>query len=192
MKRPRKPPPPPVFTPHECVIVNVDPGECSGYAITIRGKLEDFGECDVFAGGPQRVLEMGLELARERRLACVLVIEKPFVRRPEQGGYNTTGTGTADKIWRVMAKRLGFSRRIIRVHPSSWRARVLDKGMHAAKRPVVRENEQTKALSVARAHGIEKVPGPDASPAVMIAEWSKFSGEVAVALAPKTRARKAG
>lgn len=190
MTRAPKPKPPPSFTPHQCVVVGADPGENSGWSIRIAGKLEDFGECDVFGGGPQRVLEKALELARERNLPCALVTERPFRVR-----YGTqTGIGTAELIWRTMAKRLGFARRIIRIWPASWRAAVLGKGWGGGKRSdreKVRAEEQRRAALDAIDSGVSKVPGPDSSPAVLISRWGSYAGQVAEALS-KQRARRAG
>jgi hypothetical protein len=191
MKRPRKPKPAPVYEPNACICVNVDPGECSGYALTAIGQLEDFGECDVFAGGPQRVLEKALEIAKAFELPCVLVIERPFHRRIESGGYNTTATGTADKIWREMAKRLGFGKKVCRVYPSSWRARVLGGKWHMAKRDAVRAEEMRVASAYVLSLGMTKQVGADSAAAILIGQWSKHSGEVAACL-PRPRVRKAG
>jgi hypothetical protein len=186
MKRARKPKPAPVYEPNRCVTVCADPGATSGWCIRTPAGIEDFGECDVFAGGPSRVLEKGLEVARSLGLACVLVIERPFNRRPEQGGYNTTAVGTADKIWREMAKRLGFSKRVVRVYPSSWRAKTLDRGWNRLGRAGVRDHEQTKARALVSKVS-SKHAGDDACPAILISEWPVYAGEVAAVLTKRSR-----
>lgn len=190
-RRSRKPIHPPTYAPNRCVIVAADPGECSGWSIWAfsgtQHVLMDLGEVDVFGGGPQRVLEQGQALAKARGAECVLVVERPFNRRPEQGGFNTTAVGTADKIWREMAKRLKFARRVVRVYPSRWRATQLDKGWHKLKRPQVRAHEQEKAKLLARACGVAKEVGPDAAPAIMIGKWATHAGEVAAVLSKRVR-----
>lgn len=192
-RRPKKPPPAPVFAPNACHIVAVDPGENSGWATWKGGKLVAYGECDVFTYEPLNLLIHADWAAEEVGLYPVLVVERPFSRRLESGGFDTTNIGAADKVWRAQAKRNGYASRIVRVYPARWRAKVLP-GFHAAKRKVVKAEEVKRALPLAQAAGlVEKfgVPGPDASAAILIGQWAVHSGEVAAALPKRPRARKA-
>lgn len=196
MKRGKKQKPPPSVTPHECVILAVDPGENSGWSIWDRGLLCEWGEVDVFGAELGAVFGKALAIAVDAGVPCVLVVERPFQRRAEQGGFNTTGTGAADKIWREHAKRCGFSKRVVRVYPATWRARVLGAPWHMTKREAVREHEQRIAPLVVAENGFDRSdhdhvdPGPDACPAILIGKWGTHAGEVGAVL-PKPRRRKA-
>jgi hypothetical protein len=185
---------PPSIRPHQAVIIAVDPGENSGWSIWDRGLLCEWGEVDVFdAAAVVAVLEKALAWYADPAIKCVLAIERPFQRRAEQGGFNTTTTGTADKIWRTHAQRAGFSKRIVRCYPASWRARVLGSPWHMAKREAVRAREQEIAPLIVREHGFDagNPPGPDACPAILIGKWATHAGEVGAVLAKRPRQRKA-
>jgi hypothetical protein len=197
-KKPKKPKLAPSTRPHQAIILAVDPGENSGWSIWDRGLLCEWGEVDVFdAAAVVAVLEKALEWYADPAIKCVLAIERPFQRRAEQGGFNTTTTGTADKIWRTHAQRAGFSKRVARVYPATWRARVLGSPWHMAKREAVREHEQKRAPQVVADNGFDRGdadhrdPGPDACPAILIGKWATHAGEVAAVLAKRPRQRKA-
>lgn len=196
MKRARKPKLTPSPTPHPCVIVAVDPGETSGWSIWDRGLLCEWGEVDVFGAEVGTVIGKALGTAATEGVPCVLAIERPFQRRAKQGGFNTTATGTADKIWRTHAQRCGFGKRIVRCYPATWRARVLGSPWHVAKREAVRAHERVVAQQVVADNGFDRSdvdhvdPGPDASPAVLIGKWATHAGEIQAVL-PKPRRRKA-
>lgn len=178
---------PPSPTPHECVIVAVDPGENSGWSIWYSGELASFGECDVFGSEPSQLLQRTLASnAVGQRLPVVLVTERPFMVR----STNSTGIGTAEKIWREQAKRLGFSKRVVRVYPNRWRATQLNKGWHKLERDDVRLHEQGVASEYTYTHGFKESPGDDACPAILIGRWAAHAGEVGAVL-PKPRKRKA-
>jgi hypothetical protein len=169
----------------ECAVLGIDPGECSGYSIWQRGKLVEYGEVDVFSTEPADVLERFMALGGPH----VLVVERPFRVKYQ----NQTGIGTADKMWRELAKRLRVPRwRTVRVYPPTWRSCQLPKGFASAKREKVRPEEQL----VARAVVLEQL-GPDApelgdesAPAVLIGRWGVYAGEVQKVL-PKGRGKKA-
>jgi hypothetical protein len=142
------------------------------------------------------VIGKALGVSATEGVPCVLVAERPFQRRADQGGFNTTTTGTADKIWREHAKRSGFGKRIVRCYPATWRARVLGSPWHMAKREAVREHEQKRAPQVVADNGFDRGdadhrdPGPDACPAILIGKWATHAGEVAAVLEKRPRARK--
>lgn len=183
-RRVKKPRLPPSVKPHECVILAVDPAENSGWAIWDSGLLCEWGEADVFGEGPAGVIDRALKLAADAGVKCVLVVERPFSRRIGSGGFDTTNVGAADKVWRERAKRAGFSKRIVRVYPATWRARVLGAPWHMAKRADVRRREQEIAPLVVREHGFDEAnpPGPDACPAILIGKWGVHAGEVGAVL----------
>jgi len=171
--------------PLECAVLGIDPGERSGFSIWQRGRLVEFGEVDVFSTEPTTVLERFIALEGPH----VLVVERPFrVRYQSQ-----TGIGTADKMWRELAKRLRVPRwRTVRVFPPTWRARQLSKGFASAKRDKVRPEEQLIARAVVLEQLGASAPelGDESAPAVLIGRWGVFAGEVLKVL-PKGRKRKA-
>jgi hypothetical protein len=169
----------------ECAVLGIDPGELSGFSIWQRGRLVEFGEVDVFSTAPTAVLERFVALEGPH----VLVVERPFRVKYQ----NQTGIGTADKMWRELAKRLRVPRwRTVRVYPPTWRARQLPKGFASAKREKVRLEERFVAeLVVLDQLGAQQLPdlGDESAPAVLIGRWGVYAGEVQKVL-PKGRGRK--
>jgi len=176
-KRSKKPKPARVLIAVDAIILAVDPGKSSGWALYDRGMLQAFGQCDPYSDEPRKLLE---EAARMGERA-VLVIERPVHRRFGSGGYDTTNVGAADTVWREHAKRCGYAKRIVRVYPASWRAKVLGAPWHMAKRKLVREHEQQVVRSML-AKDWAAVPGDDACPAILIGQWAAHAGEVAKVL----------
>jgi hypothetical protein len=176
--------PPSSVLPHDCGILAVDPANTSGWAIWSRGALVAYGECDLFDGSPDRVIARFCALVPGPH---VLVIERPFQVR----FANQTSIGAADKVWRELAKRQRV-RRVVRVYPATWRARVLGQGWARAPRDKVRAREQYVATWYVAAQGGEApAPGPDASAAILIGRFGSHAGEVQLALLPKAKRRAA-
>ncbi len=170
----RKPKLAPSFTPHDCAILAVDPGETSGWAIYNRGVLHECGECDVFSEAPSRVIDY----LKTFPAPHLVVVERPFMVR-----FGTqVAVGAGDVIWRRAAERAGLRNRITRVYPATWRARVT--GKSSAKREEARAAEQARAE---RETGMSC--GPDEAAAVCIGLWAIRAGEVAAKL-PKRRAKQ--
>lgn len=167
--------------PLDCAVLAIDAAETSGYAMWRAGQLLSFGEVDVFGSEPGNVLDVFLRLAGPH----VLVVERPFMVRSN----NSTGIGTADKIWRELAKRRQFAKRIVRVYPNTWRAAVLPRGTVGGKREQVRAVEMAHAQEVAAYYMgfcFESTVGPDSAPAILIGKWAMRSGEV-LAVLPKVK-----
>lgn len=173
-KRAKKPKPPPSLTPHDAAVLAIDPGETSGWAIWVRGTLRAYGTCDVFGDMPAELVRHFLREFGPH----VAVIERPFLVR----FGSQTNIGTADRIWRKRLEEAGLARRIVRVYPASWRARVLGKGWASASRDLVRVREGIVAGAMTEVDHIH----PDAAAAVCIGRWGCFAGEV-LAVLPKRR-----
>lgn len=171
----RKARPAPSVVAHPCVVLAVDPGETSGWALLDRGRLVASGTCDVFAAGPPTVVAAALALG----LPVVAVVERPFRVR----WSNQTGIGTADRIWRHHLAVAGLGRRIVRVYPATWRARVLGPSWAVAKREAVREREGIVAAAELGRTGVH----PDEAAAVCIGRWGAFAGEVREKLPKRLR-----
>ncbi len=179
-KKPKKPKPPASLTAHACTVLAIDPGETSGWAIWSKGILRGYGTCDVFGDSPAALIRHVLSRYEHQGPHCA-VIERPFLVR-----FGTqTNIGTADRIWRKRLEEAGLARRIVRVYPASWRARVLGKSWASASRDLVRAREQVVAGGIAETTLIH----PDAAAAVCIGRWGSFAGEVGAVL-PRSTSRK--
>jgi hypothetical protein len=164
----------PVFvrSPYRCIILAIDPGENSGWAIFAHGKLVQFGEINEFDhAGVARIVQKAIEFASIAGGPIAMVIEKPF--RGETGASRT--------LWRKAWSNAGCgARRALGEYPSRWRARLLGRGMGGARQARVREVEQQYARSViARDGTVEHEPlGVDSAPAICIgayaAMWPKL------------------
>jgi len=174
-------------TAHDCSVLAVDPAELSGFSAWDRGNLKWYGECDVFGDEPQRVIERFLSTMPGPH---VIVIERPFMMR--FGNQSSLATGA--KIWSKRAERMRFGKRIVRVYPSSWRSKMLRRGMASAKRAVVRPEERAEAKKIVELHfGPEMATvlpvAAESAPAILIGRWGSFAGEV-LAVLPKPRVQK--
>lgn len=179
-KRAKKPKPHAVFIANDCYMLCVDPGSNSGWAIYHRGMLQMFGECSPYGDEPMKLLKEVAGMG-----TAVLVLERPFSVR----FGNQTSIGAADKVWRVRAQECGYAKRVVRVFPARWRAKVLGPPWHMAKRKAVREHEQKVARALV-AKDFAGIPGDDACPAILIGVYAAHAGEVAAVL-PKPRKRAA-
>lgn len=185
MKRATKRKPSPVLAsivPHHCVVVAVDPGETSGWAIFVHGVLVDSGE---LPASSIRVIENVIEEARwiaaSRELPLVLVRERPF------GGTMGRNSSGASRVWKACWDSADVVRsRSVAVYPSTWRSRVLGRGWGNRKREVVRPEEQRVAKLIAG----KATVGADESAAVCIGRWACHALEVAAKL-PKVRKARA-
>lgn len=179
-KRAKKPKLPPSPTAWACTILAVDPGERSGWAIWRDGRPLLWSECcDVFTGGADDGVAHLLRFPGPH----IVVVERPF--RTRFGTQVAVGAG--DLIWRRAAERAGLGRRIVRVYPATWRARVLGKGFASAKRDLVRVEERRVATAIT---GGMFALGADESPALCIGKWASYAGEVGAKL-PRLRKGKA-
>lgn len=175
-KRAKKPKPEPVYQPHKCTVLAVDPGETSGWAIMHHGKVMAVGHCDVFGADPAEVIKRALSFSGP----LVAVIERPFRVKSQ----NSTGIGAGDVIWRKRLEEAGCGRRIVRVYPPTWRARILGrdpttgKSWANAPRNEVRPEEQRVARLMLKRPNVH----PDEAPAFLIGWWGCYAGEVGARL----------
>jgi len=157
----------PAFRPWRCVVLAVDPGESSGWAIYAHGKLCTFGTVDVFdhvevARIVRAAVVTMAELAGgvDGPLPAVLVLERPWSARM---------FGASRPLWRKAWERAGMSeRRIVRVYPQSWRAALLGLS-RGTKQKGIRDAEQRRARAIA---GVSTPIQHDAAAALCIGAWS--------------------
>lgn len=164
----------PSLRPHNCVTLNVDCAESSGWSIWACGRLVAFGEVNMLASpeAGRSAVEYALELADELGVKAALVFERPF-RGTSQGQW----IGSWKQRW-VSAG--GVKSRMLGVYPATWRTRVLGRGWGAAKRERVRDKEQEVAVGFARQFKLDEglARHGDVAPAILIGKWSMHAGEV--------------
>ncbi len=172
-----------------CVVLGVDPGKHSGWAIYFGdhhrvGSFEGFRNgmwCGETEDGHRHVVGHAIGLADWAHLPLVVVAEKWTA-----GGWasHTTllGLGAAWGAWQVALREARHpKRRIVRVYSQTWRAAVIG----GRQRPT----EQWKAAAQAHVlHRFGVEAGPDAAEAALIALWGSHAGEVAAVLPKRRRA----
>ena len=174
----------PSLQPWRAVVLAVDPGEVSGWAIYAHGKLVTFGQCDVFdhAEVAKIVRAAAITMAELSSLPPVLVLERPWSAR-------TLGPSRA--LWGKAWEMAGMSaRRIVRCYPARWRAQLFGGGMHCAKQEHVRRVEQLRAQAIA-ARGNAPIQH-DAAAALCIGAWACRAAEVGSVLPVAFRSQEAG
>lgn len=179
-RRGARPKPAASFTDLPCVVLGIDPGATSGWAVVLRG--EPTGAIGIARTAIDRhhAIMSAIQIADRNSLPLVVVAEKWSA-----GGWasHTTllGLGAAWGAWREALVECGVSeRRVVRVLTQTWRAAVLGGGNRRGGRDWKRE-----AVEWAR-RALGREVGPDAAEALAIAVWGARAGEVAEKM-PKRR-----
>jgi hypothetical protein len=183
-ERPKRPKLADSLTPWPCVVLAVDTASVSGWSIRAGRNQRELGEADTRDHAAlTHIVRWALQYAERRREPLVLVLERPF------GGERHTlaGLERAAERWMVAWRQLGQpTKRVVRVYPSTWRARVLGGQFVAAKREYVRRWELLVAERVLRnASGFEAEAEDltnDEAAAVLIGIWAARAGVVGKAL----------
>jgi hypothetical protein len=159
--------PTPAVLPHACVILAVDTARRSGWSLWALGQLLRWGETDVLVDRwVARLCAEAIEEGRRHNMPVFLVVENPF-RGTNQGQYRGN--------WKAaFVQAGGQAKRIVGVHPSVCRARVLGGSASRAQRETVRKQEQAVALWWTQT----KTIGPDAAASVCIGAWARLCGEI--------------
>lgn len=179
--REKKTPPAPSFRPWRCVVLAIDAGECSGWSVHALGKFGGSGEFPIYTDdGVREVLRV---VGTAKSLAAQLRVPWIVIHEATWGGHMGLATPASVGYWTFAIRNAQLPiARIGSVYPARWRARMLPKGMHAAKRDVVRASE----VEVARAM-IKRDVGPDEAPAILIGKWSTQAGEAGLLLPKNER-----
>ncbi len=173
--------PPPALRPWRAVILAVDAGSRSGWAVWVLGELVDSGELAIYTN--DGVSEVARIVERARVLAGRLGVPWCAMIEAAWGGRMKPGKSGAGGYWTFALRAVGLPyARIGMVYPATWRARTLGDGMHAAERAVVRAREVVVASAIA---GCDV--GPDEAPAILIGRWAACAGEVGLLLPKKSR-----
>lgn len=164
--------------PHPCVVLAIDPGKSTGWAIFSRSRVVSFGACDPFVGIEfPGVCAEAVAIASEAGLPLVCAHE----------GWNAGGWGSHQTLvglgasWgacRASLHEAGITkRRMVRVVPATWQSVVF------GGRP---DDTKAEARKVASAIVGENVGG-DAADAICIGAWAICSPDVWHALKKSER-----
>lgn len=175
-----------VLRPYACVVLAIDPGETSGWAIVAQGKLVQWGEVNVFDHAAVAAVVAGaLQVAEIASLPIVVFIEDSY--RGE--------TGASRPLWRKAASNAGIAaRRVRKANASHWRSRFFGKGAGRWSQDVARLNEGNRAraaiagnrsLTVNESRAIEL--GHDAAAAICIGLFAACSPIVGKVLPASVR-----
>lgn len=178
--RAKKPLPRPSFRPWRCVVLALDAAERTGWSVWVLGKLASSGEFKIYTDDGVRevirVVDVAKSFALRHGVPWVAIVEASW------GGHMGLGKSAAHGYWSFALRNAQLPRaRIGSVQPSRWRARTLPKGMHCAKRDVVRPAEVVAARAEVDGHTV----GDDEAPAILIGKWGTFAGEVGLMLGTK-------
>ena len=167
---------PPVLRELECVILGIDSGATSGWAILSPRTLHELGAAKT-AAERTGVVEQAQLVADQLGLPLIAAGEKWTA-----GGWKTAATPMGLSAqwgrWQEQLELAGHpKRRVVRVYPQTWRARVLG---HGSARKGAAE-----VYVASRWPGMH-VPTHDAAEAACIGTWGQRAAEVADVL-PKRR-----
>lgn len=179
-RRKRAPAGPASYRPHEAVVLAIDPGASSGYAVLRSGWWSASGVLGPRATHADRVraVSYAIDAARLFALPLAVVAEKWAIRwRPAGAPRESWGQWLA-----ALAEAKVPSRRIVRVNVGRWSAKLL--GAMA----LTTEQRQARSVAVARARfGLDVTH--DEAAALLMATWGSRAAEVGRVL-PKGRAKR--
>lgn len=186
----RKPLLPPAMKPWLCVVLAIDPGALSGWALFVRGKLVDFGE------GNKPL---------DRRLACyraattandnglpLIIVGETWTRHGDWSFESTLGLGAAWGRWlegidEAPQVNIGQWRgpKIIRVLLDDWRRAIFgSRSMQYTNHTSDEWKDMAvrRARVTPRAEGVWHSDNGNVCEAILIGEFGTRSGEVGEAL----------
>ncbi|MCK6552685.1 hypothetical protein L6R52_43080 [Myxococcota bacterium] len=177
-KRTVRPKPAPSFAPHACVILAIDPGRVSGWAILERGVLvvldgrPAVGSLrDDDARGRSSVVELAMSRAASVGLPLMVVAEKWLMHGMSHDSF--AGLAASWGRWDDTLASWHVARsHVVRVYTQTWRARVLGGRNEAGGTPW---KDRARAWAQ-HAHGVDV--GPDEAEAIAIGAWGARAGEV--------------
>lgn len=193
-KRAKKLPPPDSYTPHDCVILAIDPGNVSGWAIVSprRAAADPKQSVTVWSGrvtgGPKHIVEMARDAATNDVMRPLVVVAETWttgdrVHDRRMRAATMLGLGAAWGRWSDALDAVGVPKsRILRVNTSTWRAKVIGG-------PMNRSTEEWKRLALLHAQQRFPVRAPsgkvthdDEAEALCIAAWAMYAGPVGEAV----------
>lgn len=171
----------PAPRPWPAVVLAVDPGNTSGWAIYVCGALGSHGELDSRdAAAVRAVVARAVAAAAEHALPCVIAPERPW------GGNVATvaGIGAARERWLSAWRELaaGHFGKIANVSTSEYRAAVLGRSYASAPRHVAQAAEAALARTLAG-----RDCGPDESAAIVQGRYASHAAAVGQLLGKRAR-----
>ena len=173
----------PSFTAHPCVILAVDPGAKSGWAIFDRGRYVTSGVA-TRSLGRKVAIDSATDQAKMSGLPLVIVAEKWTAGGLHANPATMAGLGAAWGMWAEAIEEAGIPKaRIVRVFPQTWRAAILQPRRGT-------KSEVLKAMSVVRAQAITGMAdvNHDEADAVCIGLWATKAAVVAAKIPKRRRA----
>jgi hypothetical protein len=187
-KRAPKPKPPTSHYAHRAVILAIDTAKQSGWAIFTPGQYAESGEANIEDRVElERITARAMKIALACDMPCILVLEKPW-----RSGFASTytGLGAARFAWMQAWKAAGFTeRRVVRVHPQTWRSKVLGRSRRNESEPkdaiAILEQRYAKATA-------GRDVGPDEAAAIGLGVYATRAGEVVAKLPKSAAGRRLG
>jgi len=142
----------PSFRPWACVVLALDAGSCSGWAIWVLGKLAASGEHSIYSDAGLREVVRVVEQAK----AYAAHLGVPWVALIEQawGGRMGVGLGCAAGYWMFALRNAQLPRaRIGSVLPNVWRACVAERLERVVARQGARRRGRDRTRARARSQG---------------------------------------
>jgi len=194
-KRAKKAAPPDSYTPHDCVILAIDPGRVSGWAIVSprRAATDTRQSVTVWSGqtsdGPKNhIVEMARDAATNDVMRPLIVAAETWTTGNREHDRRMKaavllGLGAAWQRWVDAFDEIGLPKsRIVRVNVATWRAKIIGG-------PMNRSTEEWKKLALLHAQQrfpartlSGKVTGADEAEALCIAAWAMYAGPVGEAV----------
>lgn len=172
--------------PHTCVILAIDPGKASGWAIFVAGESGESGVARTRIDRRDACV-LASDVAEVRKLPLVVVAEKWTPGGKFAGARTMAGLGAQWGLWLAAIEEAEIPKaRIIRVHTQTWRAATLGGGWG------IKSDEwdwRAKAC-VSRETGV-LITDDNEADAICIGLWAIRAGEVGAKM-PKRAAKKAG
>ncbi|MEM9072855.1 MAG: hypothetical protein AAGE52_30390 [Myxococcota bacterium] len=166
--------------PWPATILAIDPGETSGAALFVGGRLQ--GVWRVSGADPaKQVVAVAQETERETELPLVVVLETWAGNIPG-GTVTASGLGSAAGMWRAVLELAKHpKRRTLKVNPMTWYARLIGGRKTRGKDKVV-SAMLLRFPELKRSKGIDH----NVAEAVAIGVWASRAGEVGKVLPKKT------
>lgn len=171
--------------PHQAIILAIDPGKRSGWAIFIDGKLIRHGTARNDAERHD-VVEMAAAYALNHKRKVVVVGESWRQGGRFDGPRTMAGLGASWGAWLVPIRMKGIgTTRILRVPVGEWR-----RAVHGGSCYRTRSEWHHLACSRATYEAGEIVANADEAEAICIGIWASKAAKVKAKLTPKRRRAK--
>jgi hypothetical protein len=160
------------FRPWPCVLLCIDPGNTSGWAIFVQGTLHAHGTCRFTK---LDIIHMALDIAEAASMKLIVVREK-WATAHWKSKAAPIGIGAAWGGWRESLRIKDVPpRAVVEVYPRTWQAATVGGRQ-------LKSDDQIKAVQafVKLRLGIDAKP--DAAAAIGIGMWGTYAGEVGEAL----------